>query len=278
MFKDESFQGIQTLVFSLLAIFLMFMEHHYAAFHRWRANFSIIVTPFQYLVNLPVDTTNWLFNNFLSKEVLLKENMALKAQLLFAQSQLQKQFTLQSENETLRALLQSSAALEDSVSVAQLLAVSSDAFIQQVILNQGQASEVFEGQAVLDAYGVMGQVIEVGLATSRVMLVTDSESAIPVQIKRNGVRGVVKGYGVTNRMELQNVTHTMDVQEGDELITSGLGGRYPFGYPVGTVVSINHDSGDLFSKILVQPAAHLDRSRLVLLVWPKVVEQPASSP
>ncbi|MGD9108156.1 MAG: rod shape-determining protein MreC [Gammaproteobacteria bacterium] len=267
LFKKNSTIGGRVLFFLLCALLLMMCDHRNSAFHRARSSFAIIVSPIHYLVNLPIDTFNWVVSDFVSKKTLVKENAKLRAKTLLLNAQLQKQFAIESENQQLRALLASSAKTVDKVSVAQLLAVSPDPFVQQIVLNQGENAKVFVGQPVLDAYGIMGQVVTVGHFTSIVMLVTDNKSAIPVQIERNGVRGLVVGKGVPGLLKLQGVTDTMDVKKGDALVTSGLGDHYPFGYPVGTIVDVNRNLGGRFVDITVKPAAHLDRSRLVLLVW-----------
>lgn len=245
----------------------MICDHRNSAFHRARSSFAIIVSPIHYLVNLPIDTFNGVISDFISKKTLINENARLRAKTLLLNAQLQKQFAIENENQQLRALLASSAKTVDKVSVAQLLAVSSDPFVQQIILNQGSNDKMFVGQPVLDAYGVMGQVTTVGHFTSIVMLLTDNKSSIPVQVERNGVRGLVAGKGVPGSLKLQGITDTMDVKAGDVLVTSGLGDHYPFGYPVGTIVDVNRNFGGRFVDITVKPAAHLDRSRLVLLVW-----------
>jgi len=182
-------------------------------------------------------------------------------------AQLQKQIALKSENQQLRALLSSSVKTVDKVSISRLLAVSPDPFVQQIVLDQGSSKNLFVGQPVLDAYGIMGQVVEVDNFTSTAMLVTDNKSAVPVQVDRNGVRGVVVGNGRPGSLKLQYVTNTTDIKVGDVLVTSGLGGHFPFGYPVGIITSVNHNVGERFADIEVKPAAHLDRSNLVLLVW-----------
>lgn len=245
----------------------MVCDHQNSVFHRARSSFTIIVFPIHYLVNLPIETFNWVVSDFISKKTLINENAKLSAEALLLNAQLQKQFAIENENQQLRALLASSAKTVDKVSVAQLLAVSPDPFVQQIVLNEGSDKKIFVGQPVLDAYGIMGQVVTVGRFTSIVMLVTDDKSAIPVQIERNGVRGLVVGKGVPGLLKLQGITDTMDVKVGDDLVTSGLGDHYPFGYPVGVVVDVNRNFGGRFVDITVKPAAHLDRSRLVLLVW-----------
>ena len=245
----------------------MICDHQNSTFHRARSSLAVIVSPIHYLVNLPIDAFNCVVSDFVSKKTLINENTKLHATTLLLNAQLQKQFAIENENQQLRALLASSAKTVDKVSVAQLLAVSPDPFVQQIVLNKGNNNKVFVGQPVLDAYGIMGQIVTVGHFTSIVMLVTDNQSAIPVQIERNGVRGLVVGKGVPGLLKLQGITDTMDVKVGDALVTSGLGDHYPFGYPVGTVVDVNRNFRGRFVDIKVKSAAHLDRSRLVLLVW-----------
>ncbi len=253
----------------------MFSDRYNDAFHRARASFSVLVLPIQYLVSLPINLANDVIQEISSQQRLINENADLKTTVIFLKAQAQKQAAIESENQQLRELLQSSNDRSDWVSEAQLLAIAPDPFVHQVVINKGTNANVFVGQPVLDAYGVMGQVVQVEPLTSRVLLLTDPESAIPVQVERNGVRAIAVGDASTGLMKLQHVTDTTDIQEGDQLITSGLGERYPFGYPVGTVFSVIHHPGGSFTTILVTPSAHLTRSRLVLLVWtPKVKISP----
>lgn len=247
----------------------MVCDHQNKTFHRVRSSFSVIVFPIRYLVNLPIDVFNRGVSDFVSKQFLLNEDARLRAKNLLLNAQLQKQMALEAENQQLRALLSSSVKTVDKVSISRLLAVSPDPFVQQIVLDQGRNKKLFAGQPVLDAYGIMGQVVEVGNLTSIAMLITDSKSAIPVQIDRNGIRGVVVGKGRPGLLKLQYITDTMDIKEGDALVTSGLGGHFPFGYPVGVITSIKHNIGERFADIEVRSAAHLDRSNLVLLVWTK---------
>jgi len=245
----------------------MVCDHQNKTFHRVRSSLSVIVFPIRYLVNLPIDVFNWSVSDFISKQFLVNEDARLRAKNLLLNAQLQKQMSLEAENQRLRALLSSSVKTVDKVSISRLLSVSPDPFVQQIVLDQGKNKNLFVGQPVLDAYGIMGQVVEVGNFTSVVMLITDSKSAIPVQVDRNGVRGVVVGKGRPRLLKLQYITNTMDIREGDMLVTSGLGGHFPFGYPVGVITSVKHNVGGRFVDIEIKPAAHLDRSNLVLLVW-----------
>src|SRR5262249_27030613 len=152
--------------------------------------------------------------------------------------------------------------------VGQILDAALDPLNQEMVLDKGTDDGIFVGQPVLDAYGVMGQVIDTTAKTSRVLLISDGRSALPVQNNRNGMRAIVAGTGYANSLSLLHMPNTADVKVGDYLVTSGLGGRFPFGYPVGQIISIKKTSAERFALIEVRPAAHLDRSRMVVLVWP----------
>jgi rod shape-determining protein MreC len=163
------------------------------------------------------------------------------------------------------------------VLIAQLLAVDTDPFVNQVVLDKGLHDGVFIGQPVLDANGVLGKVIQLGPWTSRVLLVNDNHSGVPVQITRNGIRAIAMGDSYSGKLKLVNIPQTVDVIAGDMLVTSGLGENFPAGYPVGQVLSVVKDPGMQFAAIDVQPSAHADRSRQVLLVWPNQNQKAADA-
>jgi rod shape-determining protein MreC len=248
----------------------MTLDHQYDSFNRTRATLSLAVAPLQYFVDRPVVFFRWVETNFATQQVLLMENAQLRARQLLIYAKLQKVLALERENAQLRALLKSSAQFDEKVNVAQLLAVDLAPYTQQIIVDKGKNEGVYVGQPVLDAYGVMGQVIAVGPITSRILLVTDSRSAIPVQNNRNGNRAILVGLGYDGVLELSNVPITVDFQKGDVLVTSGLDGLYPPGYPIGTVSAVKRLPGERFASISVTPSAHVNQSRQVLLVWPKL--------
>ncbi|GAB4391224.1 MAG: rod shape-determining protein MreC [Gammaproteobacteria bacterium] len=229
---------------------------------------SIVVAPIQYMVDMPMRAIDWLQTSLTSKQALILENAHLHAQQTLLKAKVQQLLALEKENNYLRALLKSSPRAGGDVVVAQLLAVDSDPFVQQIVLDKGTQDNIYVGQPVLDANGVMGQIIQVGPLTSHVLLITDTRSAVPVVVNRNGVRAIAVGTGSLGVMALQNVSKTTDIRQGDVLLTSGLGQRFPPGYPVGIISKINKNAGDHFATVEVKPSAHLDRSRLVLLVWP----------
>jgi rod shape-determining protein MreC len=215
-----------------------------------------------------------LGNVISTHDSLIRENLNLKSDQLLLKAQVQRLLAIESENNQLKALLRSSAQVRGKVLIAQLLAVDTDPFVNQVVLDKGSHDGVFVGQPVLDANGVMGKIIQIGPMTSRVLLVNDSRSGVPVQNTRNGIRAIITGDSYTGKLKLMNVPQTVDIKIGDMLVTSGLGENYPAGYPVGQVTTVVRDPGFQFSDIVVQPSAHPDRSRQVLLVWPnqKVTE------
>lgn len=151
--------------------------------------------------------------------------------------------------------------------VAELLSVDSDPFSHQVLINKGALDGVYNGQPVINDQGVVGQVLHVGSTTSRVLLITDSSHGIPVRVLRNDLRAIASGSGELDKLELRNLPRNTDVQVGDLLVTSGLGGRFPEGYPVATVTRSDYVEGKPFAQIEAKPLVALDRLRYLLLLW-----------
>lgn len=236
--------------------------------------------PIQLLANVPTSIIDWTDENFVSRKSLLHENAQLKVERLSLQTKVQKLSFLEAENSQLRDILSLTKHIESKVMAAQLLAIDVDDFGHEVILDKGSKDEVYVGQPILDNYGIMGQVVEVNDFSSRVMLVTDSKSAVPVVDTRNEMRAIAVGTGDSNLMELAHVPDTGDVKMGDVLVTSGIGLLsksdslgdnklgYPAGYSVGVIGQVTHVVGERFVKVIVVPMAHIDSSRYVLLLWP----------
>jgi len=254
----------------LLSIALMLWEIHYPEQgERLRSRVSLGFTPLLTAVNAPFGFFDNVAKNFETRRTLLSENQTLQAQVLILQGELQKLKSLQAENKTLRGLLQSAAQSHHvKLMVASVMAIQVNPFHQEIMLDKGSHDDVFVGQAVLDAHGVMGQVIDVSLYNSRVLLLTDPQSGVPVQDNRTGLHGILMGGGSSGVLQWVNVPPMSDIKVGDELVTSGLGGHYPVGYPVGTVSNINRHTDDQFLDIQVTPSAKMNSSVQVLLVWP----------
>ncbi len=232
-----------------------------------RSTISAVTFPFYWLADVPAKVSDWGEESMVSRSTLLEDNRRMRAESLLLEAQVQQMAALRAENVRLRALLNSSALLSDDVLVAELTGISPDPARHLVVLDKGSRDGVFVGQPLIDANGLMGQVVEVSPGSSRVLLVTDATHAIPVQVNRNGVRAIAEGIGRLDTLELRHVASTEDIAVGDLLVSSGLGGRFPEGYPVATVTEVVADPGQAFARVRAEPSAALNRSRHVLLVF-----------
>ncbi len=232
-----------------------------------RATVGTLVSPLQVLAEVPYLLADEVGEVASTHESLRARNAELERRILELTQISQQYLSLRTENERLRALLGSRARLPSEVMVAELVAVVPTANTHQVIIDKGSDSGVTLGQAVLDAQGLFGQVVEVDRFTSRVLLIVDQSHAVPVQVNRSGVRSVAAGTGELDHLVLENVPVTADIQVNDLMESSGLGGRFPRGYPVGIVTSVEIDDTSPYARVEVRPLAALDRSRHVLLVF-----------
>ena len=246
----------------------MVIDHHYSHLRVVRSSLSAVVYPLQYIVNLPVDAFEWTSNTLVTRHNLVEENTRLKEQQLLLSSKLQRFAILEAANKRLQELLESSFRLNDRVLVAELLAVDQQVFRRQIVINKGQREGAYDGQPIVDSSGIMGQIIHVGPFSSTVLLITDLTHALPVQINRNGLRAIAVGTGEKDFLQLENLPNNADMKEGYLIISSGLGQRFPPGYPVGVISSISLVPGEPFAKVKVTPSARLEQSREVLMVWP----------
>lgn len=244
----------------------MFLDHRRQLAQPVRDALALTAYPIQAVVDMPFGLGEHLKERLTSRRELLEQNAYLQSQHLLYEARLQRLDALERENIALRELLQSSYEVTESVLIAGLMRVDLDPATHLVQINKGSRTGVYIGQPVLDAGGVMGQVDEVGPLSAVVRLITDPSHAIPVQVNRNGIRAIAHGTGDSSRLELVNVPNNADIEPGDLLVTSGLGGRFPSGYPVGRVTNVDIEPGQPFAHISVAPSAALDRSRQVLLV------------
>lgn len=236
------------------------------------------LAPVHWLGNAPEQFSDWVASLFTTRDDLQEQNEALNARLLILERRALKYAALASENNELRQLMNSSEMLDDRVIVGEVVAVSPDPFSHEIVINKGSRDGVTVGQAILDANGLMGQVQQTSSFTSRVLLVSDSSHAVPVEVVRNGLRAVLLGNGDADALELVHVPDTADIREGDLLVSSGLGGRFPKGYPVAEVDSITKEPGEPFVEIQARPKAELNRSRLVLVVFAPDIENEPDNP
>jgi rod shape-determining protein MreC len=256
------------VVLSFLLLSVDYRQQHLASL---RAALGVVVYPLQFLVSLPVRAVDAIAESFSSRGALLNENKALREENLLLRSRAQRFEALQKENIRLRALLESSPELGEEVVVAEVLAIETNATKRQIVINKGSQHHVYVGQPIADANGILGQIVEVSRYVSAAILLTDPRHAIPVQINRNGLRALALGDDTGDLLSLSFVPNNSDVKSGDLVVSSGLDHRFPAGYPVGEVVSVNLETSAAFAEISVRPAAHIGRVREVLLVWPKPV-------
>jgi len=232
-----------------------------------RSALSLLVAPLHYLASLPDGVIRTVRDLFTPESTLRQDNASLQAENLALKGRLQRLESLEAENRRLHDLLGSSFRVGERVLIAELLSVDLDPYRHQVLIDKGGASGVFIGQPVLDAKAVMGQVVRVGPTTATVLLITDAAHGLPVRVNRNGLRAVARGTGLLNQLDLAYVPHDADLAEGDLLVTSGLGGRFPAGYPVARVNEVKRESGQPFARVTATPLAQLDSGHEALLVW-----------
>jgi rod shape-determining protein MreC len=260
------------VIFIVLSVSLMMLDHRGNHLEQIRTSLSILVYPIQIIANAPTGISRWLSANLTTRSSELKKLKtdygALKENHLLLLAKLQKYDALIAENNRFRFLLMSAERVSDRAIVAELLDTHPDPFTRNVTIGRGTADEVYVRQPVIDAYGIMGQVTRVGIHSSIVTLITDPSHAVPVQVNRNGLRTIAIGAGAQDTLSLPYLTNTEDIKEGDLLVSSGLGGTFPAGYPVATVSKIINDPDEPTLRITAKPMAKLNHNREVLLIWP----------
>ena len=225
-----------------------------------------LAAPFYWITGTPGRVGDWAEEQLRTREELEEENSRLKHQVMLLEQQTQLLAAVRAENTQLKELMNSAESVDQKVLVAQVIGVSPDPLEHVVIIDKGQNDGVRQGTAIMDASGLLGQVVEAGDISSRVLLITDASHALPVQVLRNSVRAVAEGTGDLYRLKLRHLANTSDIREGDLLLSSGLGGRFPAGYPVGEVISVHRDPGRAFADVDVLPRGQMNRSRFVLAV------------
>lgn len=266
IFFRESGAGYLLFALAFVSLVLATLDALTGLLTPFRSAVGTAVAPVHLIADSPYRLADGIGRVFASRDALQDDNDRLSRQLLALGQVAQQARALRTENERLRALLGSQERLDTDVLIAEIIGVVPDPRTEQVVIDKGRDAAVFVGQAVIDADGLFGQVVAVEQVTARVVLVSDVGHAVPIEISRNGVRGIAGGLGRVDALELESVPISTDVLEGDLAITSGLGGRFPRGYPVGHVESVVVEPGAAFADIVLRPAAALDRSRHVLLV------------
>jgi rod shape-determining protein MreC len=259
--------GAAFLALAVASIALMVADQRYDQLERVRAAFASIAHPLQRAVDFPFRVWDRLTGSFADRSRLREENLELTTRLRLANLQLQRFAALEDENRRLRGMRENSAGIAERVLVASILNVELDPFRHRVLVDKGADDGVFKGQAVLDAEGIFGQVAQVHTRSAEVILISDAEHAIPVQSNRSGLRSIAVGTGDSDRLALPFVTVESDLKAGDLLISTGMGGVFPSGYPVAEVARVERSPAATFAVVDARPTARLDRAREVLLVW-----------
>lgn len=250
-----------------LSLMLMVVDARYSYLDEARSSLDLIPTSVYKVSRTFLDLGDRVDSFFTGRETLQQENDALRAQALLLQYKVQRLAALSAENTRLRELLNSSALLDQRVIVAELVGVSPDSNAHQILLGKGKSSGVFVGQPVVNADGLVGQIIEAGRLSSRALLITDNTHSVPVLVNRTGLRAILTGTDHINELELLYIPDTADIDVGDLLVTSGLGQRFPSGYPVAFVSAVEHDPGQSFARIKAIPTASLTKAQHFLLVF-----------
>ena len=261
-----------------LSVALMIVDFRSQYAHYIRSTLAVFVTPLQVVATVPQEVAERISIWFISSEGLRDQHEVLKSEHVKLKAKLQKMQALERENENLRHLLHAAKKVPDRVLMAELIEVSLDPYTHKILVDKGLNDGAHIGQPVFDPSGVMGQITQVMPFTSAVTLITDPSHALPVQVQRNGLRAIAFGTGNSDRLRISYLSPNANIRVGDVLLSSGLGGRFPEGYPAARVVAVKNDPGEAFLSIDAIPIAQIDRASQVLLVWrgeqkPKILAQ-----
>lgn len=268
LFQHGPTLGMRLFLLAFLSISLMVLDHRQKHLDRIRDVLSYAVYPVRALVDLPFSLSSWAGRNLEERTALIEENERLQREHLENSARLQRLAALEAENKRLRELMQSSARVRNRVLVAEIMAVDLDPYRQKIIINKGERDKVFAGQALLDASGIVGQVTRTDPLSAEALLISDASHALPVEVNRNGLRSIAVGTGDISALSLPFLPNNADIREGDLLVSSGLGGTFPRGYPVALVTNVARDLGEPFARVMAEPSAALGSIREVLLVFP----------
>ena len=267
LFSKRSPLSVQLFISLALALTLIVLDINYRPFKEIRYYLDTIISPLYYVSNVPKSSFDSLYEMSKSQEALIKENTKLQEKLMQQKNDLLLLEYLKHENSRLRGLLDSPLRHDEHKMAAQVLLADTDPYVYQVVINKGKNDGVYVGQPVVDEKGIVGQIYQTAQATSRAILVCDYQHAIPVQVLRNDISMVAVGNGCSNDLTLDFLPNNVDIKVGDVLVTSGLDGRFPEGYPVAVVSSVKLDISDSTPIISATPTADLKRLRYLLLLW-----------
>lgn len=269
--------GLRLLLLASLSILLQYVDHRDNHLDTLRKAIGATVYPLRVIVDAPVSAWRWLGETTASRTELQLENARLNTERLLTQARLQRYAALEAENARLRDMLEARAQVRDRVRVAEILSVSANPFRHVLVVDKGTSDGVYDGQTLVDADGVVGQVIQAGVASSQCLLISDPGHDLPVEVNRNGLRTIARGTGDFNRLDLPFLPNNADIEPGDLLVTSGLGGAFPPGYPVAVVDTVTRIPQEPFAEVTATPAAALNQVREVMLIWSELVVTPGES-
>ncbi|GAB4510094.1 MAG: rod shape-determining protein MreC [Sulfuricaulis sp.] len=255
------------VLLSALSVGLMMLDHRGHHLEKIRAGLNALAYPIQIIASVPAYIGRGTADFFTTRGTLREDNEKLLVERQALLAKLQQFDALEQENQRLRLMLVSAAQVADKAIAAELVEVSSEPFTRKVVVAKGSQDGVYVGQSVIDAHGIMGQVTQVAGRVSRVTLITDAGHAIPVLNNRSGLRALVFGTGNPDTVKVPYLTANADIKEGDLLVSSGMGGTFPPGYPVAQVTKIVNDQNEAFLAITARPAAQLNHGKQVLLIW-----------
>jgi rod shape-determining protein MreC len=258
--------GLRFTVYALLSLMLMYLDQRARWSERLRYGLQSAAYPVQVAVNSPAAAWHWLTGSLATRNTLRSQNLQLHSELQALQLELLRERALEQENAQLRELHRTLPPLVRKWLVAEVIGVDSGTLRQRLIINKGLRDGVHVNQPVVDGSGVMGQVAHVGLWSAEVILITDPEHALPVQIMRTGLRTIAVGSGNADELLLTYLAANSDVKSGDELVSSGLGGVFPAGYPVGHITGVRREANRLLAQVRAAPQAGIDRAREVMLI------------
>jgi len=266
LFQHARGTSIQFVALISLSVAIMVVDSRYQHLETFRTSVSLVFSPLKYLVSFPAQSGQWLDRYFSTHQTLVKQNDDLQQESRILKAKLQKMAVLSKENTRLRNLLGASSKLADHVIVAELLSVDQTPYRQIIEINKGTLDGIEVGQAVIDDFGIMGQIIHANNNTATTLLLSDPGHAIPVQFVRTGLRSIALGNGSTDSLDLKYLPSTADIKIGDVLVSSGLGNRFPADYPVAVISQTSLDPTQGFINASATPQARLSRSREVLII------------
>lgn len=259
--------GVRFLLLCGLSLTLLIIDQRENHLDTARRALSATVYPLRVIVDAPIAFWHWIDETTTERKELLKESSRLKTERLLTDARLQRYAALEAENARLRAMLDATTRVRDQIRVAEILSVSPNPFRHSIIIDKGTRHDVYDGQTIVDANGVVGQIIQTGLMSSQALLISDPDHALPVEVNRTGLRTIAMGTGEFDRLDLPFLANNADIREGDLLVTSGLGGAFPAGYPVAIVDKVTFIPEESFAQVSAHPEAALNQIREIMLVW-----------